>query len=282
MGENTQQLSGHSRARAFDSIVRQIRDDILRGRRKPWDRLPPEQVLAEQFRVSRTGVREAVRVLESQGLVRVRHGYAGGVFVAEVGLTPVLGALETSLQLGQLQVNDLYEARVLFEPTMTRLAVDRGGDMILEQLEANVGRTKAMLSAGSDVFAANLEFHAILARGAGNQVFALVMQALLELLESLDREYPTNRGISRKAVHDHAELVAAFRAKDAARAEQVMVKHLRDLEGRFARIQEQMGRLRKEGTEAIPAWGGIHVDPPKSRGSARDANERPPLARPSS
>jgi len=247
--------------------VQQIRDEVFRGRRKPGDRLPPEQVLAKQFHISRTGVREALRVLESQGLVQVRHGYAGGVFVADVGLTPVLGALETSLQLGQLQVNEVYEARVLFEPTITRVAVDRGDSAIIRQLEENVTRTKAMLDAGSDVFAINLEFHAILAQAAGNRVFSLVMQALLELLERLDRECPTNRGVSRKAVNDHGHLLDAIRAKDAARAEQLMVTHLRDLEGRFTRMQEQMRLLRSKGMDAIPAWGNIRRRHPAARGA---------------
>lgn len=257
MREKTPQGGGPSRPRAFHPIVQQIRDDILRGRRKPGDRLPPEQTLAEQFRVSRAGVREAVRVLESQGLVRVRHGYAGGVFVADVDLAPVLGALETSLQRGQLQVNEVYEARALFEPALARLAVDRGDTTIIEQLEENVRRTKAMLGAGSDVFASNLEFHAILARAAGNRVLALVMQALLELLQWLDREYPTNRSISRRAVDEHSQLVGAIRAKDAARAQQVMVKHLRDLEGSFASIQKQMHVLRSDGADAILAQRGL-------------------------
>ncbi len=264
-------MSTPSRPRAFHLIAQQIRDDILRGRRKPGDRLPPEHVLAEQFHVSRAGVREAVRVLESQGLVQVRHGYAGGVFVADVGLTPVLGALETSLQLGQLQVNEVYEARVLFEPVIARLAVERGDPAIIAQLEENVNRTKAMLETGLDVFAANLEFHAILARAVGNRVFALVMQALLELLQRLDREYPTNRGVSRKAVHDHSHLLAAVQARDPARAEQLMVEHLRDLEGRFARIQQQMLRTRAAGVEPIPAWGGLHFDPAEARADAEEA-----------
>ncbi len=254
-------MRNDSRPRAFHPIVQQLRDDIFRGRRKPGDRLPPEQVLAEQFGVSRAGVREALRVLESQGLVQVRHGYAGGVFVADVGLTPVLGALETSLQLGQLQVKEVYEARVLFEPAIARLAADRGNPAFMTELDQNVRRTKALLDAGSDVFATNLEFHAILARAAGNQVFALVMQALLELLERLDRDYPTNRGVSRQAVTDHSHLLDAIRARDGARVERLMVKHLRALEGRFASIQRQIQRLRSKGADAIPTWRGLRLEP---------------------
>ena len=256
----------HPRPRAFHAIVEQIRDEIFQGRRKPGDRLPPEQVLAEQFHVSRTGVREALRVLESQGLVRIRHGYAGGVFVAEGGLSPVLGALQTSLRLGQVEVNELYETRVLFEPALARLAAGRGDDATVKRLDANINQAKASIAAGMDAFPINLEFHADLAQAAGNRVLALVMQALLELLHRPNRSYPTNPKISRKAVDDHVRLVEAIRTRDGPRAERLMIEHLRDLEGRFARIQAQMRRLRSARAKAIPAWGGIHLEPSATRG----------------
>jgi len=263
-------MSSRHRPRAFDSVVEQIRDDIFRGRRKPGDRLPPEQVLAEQFNVSRTGVREALRVLEFQGLVKVRHGYVGGAFVADGSLMPLLGALQTSLQLGQLKVTELYETRLLFEPTVARLAVERADNAVIQQLDDNAKRATALLTARADVFSINLEFHAILAQAAGNRVLALFMQALLALLERLDREYPTNRGVSRKAVSDHAHLLEAIRTRDASRAEHLMVKHLRDLEGRFARIQKQMQRRRSSRSDAIPTWGGVRLEPSARRVGAQE------------
>ncbi len=263
-------MSNRHRPRAFHSIVEQIRDEIFTGRRKPGDRLPPEQILAKQFNVSRTGVREALRVLEFQGLVEVRHGYAGGAFVGDGGLTPVLGALQTSLQLGQVEVSELYEARQLFEPTIARLAVQRADPASLKRLDENAKRAKAMIAAGADVFSVNLEFHAILVQAAGNRVLALVTQALLALLERLDREYPTNRGVSRKAVSDHVQLVSAIRAHNAVRAEQLMIKHLHDLEGRFARIQKQMQRQRSGGVDVIPTWGGVRLKPSATRDVAQE------------
>lgn len=257
-------MTNQPRPRAFHAIVHRIRDDVFRGRRQPGDRLPPEQVLAAQFNVSRTGVREAMRVLESQGLVHIRHGYAGGVFVAEGGLTPVLGALQTVLQLGQVEVNELYEARVLFEPILARLAAECGNDVIIKQLHDNVTDARAALAAGRDAYAVNLKFHTILAQASGNRVLAVVMQPLLELLHRSDRAYPTNRRISRKAVNDHVRLLEAIRARDVAGSEQLMVQHLRDLKGRFARIQEEMRRMRSPSAQAIPTWRGIRLRPPSA------------------
>ncbi len=251
--------SGAHRPRAFHAIVDQLRDDIFRGRRKPGDRLPPEQVLAEQFKVSRTGVREALRVLEIQGLVQVRHGYGGGVFVADVGVLPLLGALQTSLQLGQLDVDELYEARVLVEPTVVRLAVERAGGSLAGELDDNIARAHALIARGTTAFPMNLEFHALLAQAAGNRILGLVTQALLELLERLHHEYPTNRAVSRRALDDHRRLVDAVRARDGRHAEALMVDHLRILEIRFSRIRAQIRHDRGVKVKTIPPWRGVRL-----------------------
>src|SRR5262249_59503492 len=86
--------------------------------------------------------------LENQGLVEVRHGYAGGGFVAGNALGPALGALQTSLQLGQVEVNELYQARLFFEPTVARMAAEHGTDLLVAQLEENYQRASAAVEAG--------------------------------------------------------------------------------------------------------------------------------------
>jgi GntR family transcriptional repressor for pyruvate dehydrogenase complex len=256
--------TGPSRAtprghRAFQAIVDRLRKDIVNGRRQSGDRLPPEQVLAEHFNVSRPGVREALRVLEIQGLVQVRHGYGGGVFVADLGVTTVLGALQTSFQLGQLHVDELYDMRVLLEPTVARLAIARGGPGLADHLADNVLRAQALLGSGATAFGVNLEFHAILAQAVGNRILGLVMQAMLELVERLHHDYPTNRSVSRRALHDHRELIEAARLREPERAGQVMLDHLRGLESQFARIQEQIRRERAVKDQAIAPWRGVRL-----------------------
>jgi GntR family transcriptional repressor for pyruvate dehydrogenase complex len=247
------------RQRAFHAIVDRLREDIFNGRRQPGDRLPPEQVLAEHFNVSRPGVREALRVLEIQGLVQVRHGYGGGVFVADLGFTNVLGALQTSFQLGQLHVDELYDARVLLEPTVARLAVERGGPGLADRLADNVVRAQALLGSGATAFGVNLEFHAILAQAVGNRILGLVMQAVLELVERLHHDYPTNRTVSRRALHDHRELIEAVRLHEPERAGQAMMDHVRRLESQFAQIQEQIRRDRGAKDQAIAPWRGVRL-----------------------
>jgi DNA-binding FadR family transcriptional regulator len=102
----------------------------------------------------------------------------------------------------------------------------------------------------------NLEFHGILAEASGNLVLTLFMRSVVELLERLDREYPTNRSVSRQAVEDHRHLIEALRLRDAGQAADMMTTHLQQLEGRFARIQRMMRQHRSLGEAVIPPWPG--------------------------
>jgi DNA-binding FadR family transcriptional regulator len=239
-----------TRPRAFHAIVDQVRADVFARRRRPGDRLPPEPALAEQFGVSRMGVREALRVLELQGLVEVRHGYGGGVFVAEPTGTALLGALEDSLRQGQVGADELYQARVVVEPAIARLAITSDADVLAERLADNVARTEQALAGGAAISALNREFHRILADHAGNRVLALMMQALQELLETLDQRRPNAPAVSRCALQEHREILTAVRAHDTAQAERLMRDHLSRLEGRV--------RRRENGADAFdsPLLGG--------------------------
>ena len=229
-------MSQSVQPRAYRRIVQEIRSDIFAGRRVPGERLPTEPALGEQHGVSRAGVREAMRVLELQGFIQVRHGHAGGAFVAAPSATPLLGALEDSLRRGAVDVDELYQARRGVEPTVARLAIERDAAGLAAALEANVEQTRHALSEGDVVSALNREFHSIVAARAGNRVLELMMQVLQELLERLDLQRPNAPGVSRCALADHEQLLAAMRASDADRAEELMRAHLAQLEGRLSKV----------------------------------------------
>jgi GntR family transcriptional repressor for pyruvate dehydrogenase complex len=230
------------RARAFHAIVAQLQADIFAQRRRPGDRLPTEQQLGEQFGVSRTGVREALRVLELQGLVEVRHGYGGGVFVAAPSTRPLRGALHTSLRLGQVDVVELYQARMLIEPMLVRQAVERDAAGLAARLHTNIRAARAALAAGGHGFAVSREFHALIAAAAGNRVLGLLMQALLDLLDELEQQVPGSPAISCGALREHERLLAAIRAGDAAWAERAMAVHLQRLGRQYQHLQHAQNR----------------------------------------
>lgn len=225
-----------ARARSFHAIVEQIRSDIFQRRLTPGDRLPRERALAEEFGVSRAGVREALRVLEHQGLVRVYHGYKGGSFVAEAGAGSLVGALETSLRQAQVGVADLYAVRRLLEPPLARTALERDAVSLERLLDQNVARAAALAGDGARPFAVNLEFHAVISSVAGNPVAQLMMRALVELLEGREREVPAASSVSSEAVDDHRLILEAVRARDGRLVEALMTTHLAHLESRFSTV----------------------------------------------
>src|SRR5215468_10780085 len=134
--------------RIYEEIIRQVKQMIGEGRLKSGDQLPPERDLAEKFVVSRTSVREALRALESLGLVEIRPGE--GTFVREVSVETLIEPLALVMASQREAISELFEARRLLEPSIAALAARRATpeelsemDRILEEQakEVAAGRT---------------------------------------------------------------------------------------------------------------------------------------------
>ncbi len=225
--------------RAFQRIVAAIRDDVFARRLVPGDRLPQEPVLAEQFGVSRLAVREALRVLELQGLVRVEHGFRGGAFVAEISTRPVSHALETLFRLERVDRAELYAARRTLEPPVAALAARDDGRAALAALRENIADAERLVVAGRPAFGTNLAFHELLADACGNRVLRLMTKAVLELLRTVERRVPSDLLVNREACRAHRALLAALEARSAERAERQMRSHL-------ARVARHYGERMRE------------------------------------
>src|SRR5688500_1958208 len=128
-------------------VADQLRRRILGGELAEGERLPVEEELTAQFGVARTTLREALRVLESEGLIAIRRGRGGGPFVTHPDLGPISLALAASLQLQGASVGELDEARRLIEPQiagqLARRHGDGDGDLDLTALEAAIDRADA-------------------------------------------------------------------------------------------------------------------------------------------
>jgi len=221
------------RPRAFQQIVDDIRSDVFRRRISPGDRLPNEAALADRFQVSRLAVREALRVLELQGLVRVEHGYRGGAFVNEVASTPVTQALETMLRLEHIDRAEIYMARCYLEPGVAALAARGLDPKTTALLEANLAESAQRLEAGRSAFAKNIEFHRLVAGACGNPILTLMTDAVLELLAVVEHRKPSDAAVNREACRAHAAIFAALRAGDGDRAKAAMQVHLQWLQRHY-------------------------------------------------
>jgi GntR family transcriptional repressor for pyruvate dehydrogenase complex len=199
-------------------VADRIRRQIVRGELVQGQRLPPEEELTAQFGVARTTLREALRVLESQGLVTIRRGRGGGPTVTHPDLEPVSTALATSLQLQQATFGDLDAARRLIETEVAgRLAADHTEDDLVA-LQAAVDRASGAAERRDSLAfgLAAAEVHATLVDRSGNRT----LPTLSGLLDHMVRAYYTQNAdidqrLMRRAVRGYEKLLDLIRAGDA-------------------------------------------------------------------
>src|SRR5206468_8120079 len=136
----------------------QVKQLIAEGRFKSGDRLPPERELAEKFVVSRTSVREALRALESLGLIDIRPGE--GTFVREVSIDALVGPLALLMTTQREAIGELFEARRVLEPALAALAASRGTPDEVQEREAILDDQAREIGAGRTGDAHGPAFHA--------------------------------------------------------------------------------------------------------------------------
>src|SRR6059036_4083563 len=133
--------------RIYQEIVRQVKAMIAEGRLKSGDQLPPERDLAEKFVVSRTSVREALRALESLGLIEIRPGE--GTFIREVSVEALIEPLALVMASQRGAIAELFEARRLLEPAIAALAAGRATPEELSEMERILEEQAKEIAAGN-------------------------------------------------------------------------------------------------------------------------------------
>lgn len=218
--------------RASADIVEQIRLAIFEGQLHPGDRLPSERELSERFGVSRATVRDAIRVLESGGLVRVRVGAGGGPFVAEPTITSLAESLSNHLHLVGVSLRELAELRLAIETEAAALAAQRATADDLARLEEVLRyaeqRDGSVLSA-----ATSTNFHLSVAEAAHNAALLAVLSAVREVLrEALETMHARLPDMAEVALRSHRQLYQALASRDPAAARALMRSHLEDFDAR--------------------------------------------------
>ena len=183
--------------RAFEEICDQIEREIAAGRLRPGDRLPAERDLAEQFGVSRTAVREALRSLEMAGIVESRKGINDGPFIRDGDPGIITRAMRDMVFLGQISTESLTEARILITNDAIRLACERRRRPISTQSNGTWPFGTKLVRAGSDSRRSTniVEFYRLLGRATHNEVLVMMVDSLSEIVRLLlERVAPQPRG----------------------------------------------------------------------------------------
>ncbi len=225
MAEPTRQLKRGEKL--YQTVARDIARRIREENLGPGASLPAEAQMLAEYGVGRASLREALRVLEVNGLITIKPGPGGGPVVA--GVAPDAFGRMASLyfQVGRMTFRELIEARLVMEPVMARLAAERRDPRLLDELDRAVaGGDAAELSRDDEYLSTSAEFHEVVAGMSGNRILDLFGSALLEIFYERvsGMLFPVSR---RGGVRDaHGAIAEAIRSGDADRAESLMREHM--------------------------------------------------------
>lgn len=222
-----------SAGRISELIVEQIRDLIREGRLRTGDRLPAERELCEQFGVSRVTVREALRALESSGLIEIRVGARGGAFVTTPDRSRVGEGIADLLTFSAVSPADVTELRFVLELGLVPLVCERATEEDIAALREICVRAREEARATS-TYSMDLsaDFHVRVAESTHNPAVAMLVESFRgPLLMSLEAAHDREPQMGKVGVREHEQFVDAVEARDAERAARIMREHL----GRTAR-----------------------------------------------
>ncbi|GGM83241.1 FadR/GntR family transcriptional regulator [Dactylosporangium sucinum] len=226
----TTNSAGLKRVRkAYEQIADQLRDNILRAELRAGERLPRETDLAETFGVSRATVREALRVLASENLIRTSKGATGGSFVMRPTIDYVSEFMTTQINLltaaEEVSIAETVELRELIEVEATRLGALRRTEEQLARLTETVPGPASGLS-HTEVSDLNRAFHLTLLELAHNRLMVISAQPVYAVLEARSERSLLNSREHDDILREHAEILACIRAQDGPGAAEAMREHL--------------------------------------------------------
>jgi DNA-binding FadR family transcriptional regulator len=220
--------------RTFEEAAEQIADKVRAGELRVGDKLPGERDLAVRMEISRPTLREAVRVLVDAGVLEVRRGPGGGMFVASDVVPVELIRLRSTTRMGEVAA--VLEARRLIEPGVVRLAAERATDDDLEALDRSIEQMRAIVERGyraedEDRFLQlDMQFHLALARAARNPTVEALMRTLLRQLEIARDMVMHVPLVPEWTIDIHERTLEAVRGGDPDAVAAVMDEHLEKLE----------------------------------------------------
>jgi GntR family transcriptional repressor for pyruvate dehydrogenase complex len=230
-----------TKERLVDRVVKELEELIITGQLQPDTKLPPERELAEQLGVSRTVVREAVRILVTKGLLETRPGV--GTLVREMTRDQVVQPLNLLLRNrtnGEISFVQLHQVRSILEVEIAGLAA-------LEATDTEIGRLKQLLASmeavqdDSDQLAVHdADFHSTLAKMTHNPLLAILVDSIRDLLQEYIARVTPYLDPRQENLQLHQNLLERIEARDEEGARQAMRENLEQMRKnteRYARLK---------------------------------------------
>jgi GntR family transcriptional regulator, transcriptional repressor for pyruvate dehydrogenase complex len=226
-------------------------------------RLPPESQMVIEYGVGRATVREALRILESHGIIRLALGPKGGPIVATNPDAGFERGLALHLHFQKTTLRQLVETRLLIEPAMARSAAESATPEIIDLLNKSVEKTSQGNVSEQQYKRDTQRFHEIICTFSDNPAVNLIANGMRSLWEARSNLLQHVQEAQDNVIHDHREIAQAIREKEPAKAHDLMAAHMLRyaewVEHTLPGALDELVGWRAESTEILPMRSDIHA-----------------------
>lgn len=215
-----------------DLVVEKIKQLILKGELKEGDRIPGERELCEQFAVSRASVREGLKILSLQGLLKRTNA---GTVITTSFASILEETLTLKILLDDTSYEDITEARLFLEKTMVSLAAERITDEDIELMEQHLA---SMIDAderenNNDFVIADIAFHQQIAKASRSSVLIILYNSIIMLIFKVQTRVGYDATVMKESIKYHRRILDALKRGDVPESEHEMQSHLLDVQERL-------------------------------------------------
>lgn len=243
------EFKSKAKRKISDLIVDEVKRLIVSEELNPGDRLPSEKNLIEQYEVSKGTVREAMKALEVEGLIKTKPGPGGGAWLTEVGTEPASKALRNYLYFRHISAKQLYQMRKLIEVELAVSVVGYLSDRELLQLRGYTDECNHKPTSEEEQRLqriAELEFHNVLADASPNPIlgfFARFLNETLRDLVFLKKAYLIDYyAFTKSNVDYHYALINAYEKQDTKKVRALMSEHMCEAEMHFVALDGEISK----------------------------------------
>ncbi len=213
-----------ARERLHERVIAQLKQLIASAQIEVGQKLPPERTLVTHLGVSRVVVREALRSLEQAGFVEIRPGAAGGAFVTAALYKPLSNSVRDLVNGGKVTAQHFFEARRAVECASVALAGERASAEDIARLRGINQRLLDDLDDNTRLREHNAAFHVAIAEISGNPLIKLLVESLMDLLNTVYPRSRQSRDFMRDTFDRHEGIIAALEQRHVALARELMAR----------------------------------------------------------
>ncbi len=219
------------RVRVFQDIAEQIQDAIFSGQFVVGQKLPSERDLQKILKASRPAVREALRVIENRGLIQIKLGRDGGIFVKSNKIDTLSDSFDILIRSQNFSLDHLAEFREQLEGEIVQIAVNKSNDSDINQLEKLIAEAKECSSRTKKsiqkFIEADTRFHLKLSMIAGNPLYIYMLNAIYNMNSYFERFFKVKNSIIDENLQDLTDIMDAVTDRQPGKAKIISINHIR-------------------------------------------------------